>query len=117
MKKLFWSMGMTAAIALGVFILWSPNEVSWICGAESKPACIKVNIDNFSIGPMTPTVPAGTTVTGTSKDDPPPTVVSTSNVVASPALDTDEQFDQTFTKFNTNRMEKFGMKRPAHRLP
>ena len=57
-----------------------------------------VSIDNFSFGPATLTVPAGTTVTWTNRDDIPHTVVSTEGVFKSKVLDTDERFTFTFSK-------------------
>jgi plastocyanin len=101
MKKFFWSLGMTAAIALAVFILWTPNQASWTWGADNIPAGAKVNIDNFSFSPRTLTVPAGTTVIWINKDNVPHTVVSTDKTFASPALDTDEKFNYTFAKPGT----------------
>lgn len=68
---------------------------------ESNPASIVVNIDNFSFGSGTLTVPAGTTVTWINRDDVPHTVVSTDQVFASSVLDTDDKFSYTFTKPGT----------------
>ncbi len=64
-----------------------------------KPAEIK--IDNFSFTPATITVPAGTQVRWTNRDDIPHTVVSDGQVFKSKALDTDEQFMFTFAKPGT----------------
>jgi hypothetical protein len=47
MKKLIWSLAMMAVLALAVFILGASSGVSWTRGDESKPAGVKVNIDNF----------------------------------------------------------------------
>lgn len=58
----------------------------------------EVKIDNFSFGPTVLTVPVGTTVVWTNRDDIPHTVVSTDGVFKSRALDTDDQFSFTFTK-------------------
>jgi|SRR5579862_6081101 len=57
-----------------------------------------VKIDNFTFGPGTITVAAGTTVTWTNRDDIPHTVVSTDQVFKSKVLDTGEQFSSTFSK-------------------
>jgi len=59
-----------------------------------------VKIDNFSFGPPTITVAAGTTVTWTNRDDIPHTVVST-GAFKSKAMDTDEKFSYTFAKPGT----------------
>jgi plastocyanin len=61
----------------------------------------QVSIDNFSFGPADLTVPVGTTVTWTNKDDVPHNVVSNDKLFASPVLDTDEQFSFTFKKAGT----------------
>ena len=47
------------------------------------------------------TVPVGTTVTWTNRDDIPHTVVSTDKVFKSKVLDTDEKFSFTFSKAGT----------------
>jgi len=58
----------------------------------------QVKIDNFTFGPKTVTVPAGTTITWANRDDIPHTVVSTDNAFKSKVLDTDQEFSYTFTK-------------------
>ena len=60
-----------------------------------------MKIDNFSFGPQTLTVPVGTTVTWTNRDDIPHTIVSTDGVFKSKVRDTDESFSYTFTKAGT----------------
>jgi plastocyanin len=65
---------------------------------QAAPATMEVKIDNFSFGPGTITVPAGTTVTWTNRDDIPHTVVSTEGAFKSKVLDTDERFSFTFSK-------------------
>ena len=67
--------------------------------ATAKEAAVK--IDNFSFSPATLTVPVGTTVRWTNRDDIPHTVVSDDKVFKSKALDTDEDFTYTFTKPGT----------------
>ncbi len=61
----------------------------------------EVKIDNFSFGPASITVAAGTTVTWINRDDIPHTVVSADSVFKSKALDTDEKFTYTFSKAGT----------------
>jgi plastocyanin len=68
---------------------------------DSKAAPVEVKIDNFSFSPATITVPAGTTVRWTNRDDIPHTVVSDDQKFASKALDTDDQYSYTFTKPGT----------------
>jgi plastocyanin len=66
--------------------------------AQEVAATAEVKIDNFSFGPTALTVPVGTTVTWTNRDDIPHTVVSTAGVFKSKALDTDDKFSFVFTK-------------------
>jgi len=56
----------------------------------------EVVVDNFSFTPTTVSVPAGTTVLWTNRDDVPHNVVSTEQRFKSPVLDTDEQFSHRF---------------------
>ena len=57
-----------------------------------------VSIDNFSFGPQTLTVKAGTTVTWTNRDDIPHGIASSNNAFKkSGALDTDDSYSFTFT--------------------
>lgn len=66
----------------------------------AKP--VEVKIDNFSFLPAAITVPAGTTIRWTNRDDIPHTVVSDDHTTfKSRPLDTDEQFTYTFTKPGT----------------
>ena len=64
---------------------------------------MEVKIDNFNFGPVTLTVPVGTAVTWTNRDDIPHTIVSTDDPKAfkSKVLDTDEKFSLTFSKPGT----------------
>src|SRR5882757_6923120 len=69
--------------------------------ANAAPAPADVKIDNFSFGPQSITVPAGTKVTWKNRDDIPHTVVSSEGVFKSRVLDTDETFSFTFDKPGT----------------
>lgn len=62
---------------------------------------VAIQIDNFSFSPATVTVPVGTTVRWTNRDDIPHTVVSDDKAFKSKALDTDEDFTYTFNKPGT----------------
>ncbi len=68
---------------------------------EKTATTAEVKIDNFSFGPAALTVPVGTTVTWTNRDDIPHTVVSTDGVFKSKALDTDDKFSFVFSKPGT----------------
>jgi len=69
--------------------------------AQQKAEATDVKIDNFSFGPAALTVPVGTTVTWTNRDDIPHTVVSTDGAFKSKVLDTDDKFSFTFPKAGT----------------
>jgi plastocyanin len=56
----------------------------------------EVVIDNFSFAPATVSVPIGTTVAWTNRDEAPHNVVSTEQKFRSPVLDTDERFSHRF---------------------
>jgi plastocyanin len=63
---------------------------------------VAVKIDNFAFSPQELTVPAGTTVEWTNRDDIPHVVVSDDKkTFKSKVLDTDEKFSYTFTKPGT----------------
>jgi amicyanin len=66
--------------------------------ADTANQASAVSIDNFTFGPQTLTVKAGTTVTWTNKDDIPHGIASDNNAFAkSKALDTDDSYSFTFT--------------------
>jgi amicyanin len=66
--------------------------------ADTATQASAVSIDNFTFGPQTLTVKAGTTVTWTNKDDIPHGIASDNNAFAkSKALDTDDSYSFTFT--------------------
>ena len=56
-----------------------------------------MDIDQFTFLPQRITVKAGTTVTWINEDDVPHTIVSSSKVFKSKALDTADKFSFTFT--------------------
>lgn len=86
-----------AALTLSVAGVVSGTSAGPV-SAERRPASPEVSIGNFSFGPGTLTVPVGTTVTWTNRDDTPHTVVSTEGVFKSKVLDTDEKFSFRFDK-------------------
>jgi len=91
---------LTAALVLGMGTI-AVGQRNFLAGAQQKAETTEVKIDNFSFGPGTLTVPVGTTVTWTNRDDIPHTVVSTDGVFKSKVLDTDEKFSYTFGKAGT----------------
>lgn len=69
---------------------------------DNRAAATEVKIDNFNFSPAVITVPAGTTIRWTNRDDIPHTVVSDDHTTfKSKPLDTDEEFTYTFTKPGT----------------
>src|SRR5271154_133025 len=84
------SLGAGTATMLAAIVLpgWADTAV--------QPT--SVSIDNFTFGPQTLTVKAGTTVTWTNKDDIPHGVAWTNNTFTrSKAMDTDDSSSLTFT--------------------
>ena len=70
--------------------------------AADAPAAVQVSIFNYKFDPETLTVPAGTTVTWTNKDEIPHTVASTDkSFQGSGGLDTGDSYSYTFTKAGT----------------
>jgi plastocyanin len=98
-KKAKWILGMTVILAIALILVAGTRKVQAAGPGGPPPGGIEVKIDNFSFGPMTMTVAAGTTVTWTNEDDVPHTVVSDdTKTFKSKALDTGEHFSYTFTK-------------------
>jgi len=88
---------LTVALVFGMGTI-AIGQKNFVAAAQQKAETTEVKIDNFSFGPGTLTVPVGTTVTWTNRDDIPHTVVSTDGVFKSKVLDTDEKFSFTFSK-------------------
>ena len=86
------AIGFSLSTAAAVILITAPNAVA-------APAGASVKIDNFTFGPQALTVPVGTTVTWTNRDDIPHTVVANDKTTfKSKVMDTDESFSFTFTK-------------------
>jgi plastocyanin len=100
MRRSVSNVVLAGAMAIGMLTL-SAGQKSLVASAQQKPETTEVKIDNFSFGPAALTVPVGTTVTWTNRDDIPHTVVSTDGVFKSKVLDTDEKFTYTFSKAGT----------------
>ncbi len=96
MKKSLLSALVVCALA-GAILAGSPHLRAALGGSSST----EIKIDNFSFTPANVTVPTGTQVRWTNRDDIPHTVVSDDQVFKSKALDTDDQFAYTFTKPGT----------------
>jgi plastocyanin len=90
------------APAMAALALVIAGAAGFIANAQpAQTSSAEVKIDNFSFGPAQLTVPVGTTVTWTNRDDIPHTVVSDDKRFKSKALDTDEKFSYTFAKPGT----------------
>ena len=94
--------GLAVALVLVMGVFGTGRKGS-ATSAQEKMSTMEVKIDNFSFGPVTLTVPVGTTVMWTNRDDIPHTIVSTDDPKAfkSKVLDTDEKFSFTFSKAGT----------------
>ena len=69
---------------------------------QTQPvADTKVEIGNFSFAPSTVTVPVGTRVIWTNKDEIQHNIVTIDKTIKSKLLDTNETFTFTFTKAGT----------------
>jgi plastocyanin len=97
------SIAFLVAVLLIGFAAMGTGRRASALHAQEKAATTDVKIDNFSFGPGTVTLPVGTTVTWTNRDDIPHTVVSADDakVFKSKVLDTDEKFSYTFSRPGT----------------
>ena len=102
MRRSVFITGLAAILGISAGMLGAGSKSFEAC-AHQKPATMEVKIDNFSFGPVELTVPVGTTVTWTNRDDIPHTVVSTDDLKTfkSNVLDSDEKFSFTFSKAGT----------------
>jgi plastocyanin len=102
MRRSVFIAGLTAALVLGkggFAIGWKGS----VTRAQQNASATDVKIGNFSFRPIILTVPVGTTVTWTNRDDIAQTLVSTDDpkTFKYRVLDTDENVFFTFTKPGT----------------
>ena len=100
MRKRVYMAGVAVVLVAATVLLARSTGVS-ANAQQQAAATTDVKIDNFSFGPGTLTVAAGTTVTWTNRDDIPHNVVSTDGVFKSKVVDMDEKFSYTFAKPGT----------------
>jgi plastocyanin len=100
MQRKFWFSDLTTLVIVAIVLLIA-GSTSVTASDQPSATNAVVKIDNFVFGPQTLTVPAGTTVTWTNKDDIPHTTVSTDGIFKSKVMDTDEEFSYKFTKSGT----------------
>jgi amicyanin len=101
MRRKFTRIGLAGAVVVWLAMFAAAGHVGGAAAQEKAATSAEVKIDNFSFGPPALTVPVGTTVTWTNRDDIPHTVVSTDGVFKSKALDTDDKYSFVFTKPGT----------------
>ncbi len=90
------------AIVAAIVTMTAMHGTRAHAGQAAPPAkTVAIDIDNFKFGIVSLDVAPGTTVTWTNRDDVPHTVVSTTKLFKSPALDTDEKFSYTFKDAGT----------------
>jgi plastocyanin len=88
-------LGLLSGAAVSVAV------INAVLAAPASPQGAEVKIDNFTFGPQSVTVKAGTAVTWANEDDIPHTVVATGKAFKSKVLDTDDKFTFTFTTAGT----------------
>ncbi len=101
MRRGLWILVLAASVIVAAALLISGSGDFAASAEQTQTSNAEVKIDNFSFGPATLMVAAGTTVTWTNRDDIPHTVVSDDKAFKSKVLDTDEKFSFTFTKPGT----------------
>jgi amicyanin len=102
MKNALFSVTAVAMLVLSFGVSKTSQAKPAASEQNSSREQYQVKIDNFSFGPATLTVPAGTPVTWINQDDVPHNVVSSEGkTLKSPVLDTDQKFSYTFTTAGT----------------
>jgi plastocyanin len=101
MKRTCWTLGIAAILLVIVMLAGRSRSFASAAPQEKAPAEVAVEIGNFAFSPATATVPAGTTVRWTNKDDVPHNVIGDDKSFRSKTLDTDENFSYTFSKPGT----------------
>jgi plastocyanin len=96
--NLLWSAAaLVLPLALASVLVLHPARAK----GEAAAVALQVQVDNFTFGPATLTVPVNSTVTWVNKDDLPHVIASNDGVFKSKALDTDDKYSYTFTKAGT----------------
>ena len=89
-----------AALAIVLIMMAGRAKSFGATAVQDKPAT-EVKIDNFVFAPNPVTVPVGTTIRWTNRDDIPHNVVAEDKSFKSKVMDTDESFTYTFSKPGT----------------
>jgi plastocyanin len=98
-KRAIWTLSLTALVLMTVMVAGRAKTYGATAADDKQP--VEVKIDNFVFAPNTVTVPVGTTLHWTNRDDIPHNVVSEDKSFKSKVMDTDESFSYTFTKPGT----------------
>ena len=102
MKRFKRIFGFSAILIVAFALAVATHAIHAESSGDKPASATAIKIDNFSFGPATITIPAGSTVTWTNRDDVPHVVTSDDNkMFKSKALDTDDHFSFTFAKPGT----------------
>jgi plastocyanin len=102
-----WGHALTAAAILALIVAASPLAAAQKAAAAAPGRAVtaaagpQVQIHDFQFTPATVTIPVGTTVTWTNRDDTLHTVTEANRLFASPGLDPGGVFSYTFAKAGT----------------
>lgn len=99
MRRTGFTLGFAALVI--VLIMMAGRAKSFGATAVQNKPATEVKIDNFVFAPNPVTVPAGTTIRWTNRDDIPHNVVAEDKSFKSKVMDTDESFTYTFSKPGT----------------
>ncbi|HEV2388609.1 MAG TPA: cupredoxin family copper-binding protein [Candidatus Acidoferrales bacterium] len=104
MKKTICRVGLvTAALLLSLGMKTAARHHASAGVLERSPQALTVELKDFSFQPATLAVATGTEVTWVNRDEEPHTVVSTTQLFASKALDSADRFSHTFSQPGTFR--------------
>src|SRR3954462_13148094 len=96
--NLLWSTAaLVLPLALASVLVLHPTRVK----GEAAAAALQVQVDDFTFGPDTLTVPVNSTVTWVNKDDVPHVIASNDGVFKSKALHTDDKYSHSFSNAGT----------------
>ena len=98
-KRTIWTLSLAALALMTVMVAGRAKTYGATAADDKQP--VEVKIDNFVFAPNTVTVPVGTTLNWTNRDDIPHNVVAVAGAFRSPALDTEDKFSFTFNTAGT----------------
>jgi plastocyanin len=102
--KRFLTIFATGAVVVTLLAVWAilASGQTPVAGTQAVPASgVAIEINNFAFTPATVTVPVGTQIIWTNKDETLHNVVSSDKTIKSKLLDTNEKFEFTFTQPGT----------------